>query len=104
MPFALPIRSEEHTSELQSHDNLVCRLLLEKNEKNPADLSYRVRAHYDRWPAVTCPPAALTRPTGGTEPVPVAGSRVTVSADVFFLMYARPPESSPFPPRAVLRT
>src|SRR3954462_10544633 len=24
-------RSEEHTSELQSHDNLVCRLLLEKN-------------------------------------------------------------------------
>src|SRR3954466_9058811 len=28
---ALPIRSEEHTSELQSHDKLVCRLLLEKN-------------------------------------------------------------------------
>src|SRR3954463_10748285 len=26
------IRSEEHTSELQSHDNLVCRLLLEKKE------------------------------------------------------------------------
>src|SRR3954466_16435369 len=25
-----PARSEEHTSELQSHDNLVCRLLLEK--------------------------------------------------------------------------
>src|SRR3954467_12654502 len=24
------MRSEEHTSELQSHDNLVCRLLLEK--------------------------------------------------------------------------
>src|SRR5690242_20981358 len=26
----LPKRSEEHTSELQSHVNLVCRLLLEK--------------------------------------------------------------------------
>src|SRR5690242_21064578 len=26
----LPARSEEHTSELQSHVNLVCRLLLEK--------------------------------------------------------------------------
>src|SRR3954466_8715688 len=26
------IRSEEHTSELQSHDNLVCRLLLEKKK------------------------------------------------------------------------
>src|SRR5690242_21019103 len=28
------IRSEEHTSELQSHVNLVCRLLLEKKKKN----------------------------------------------------------------------
>src|SRR5260370_28252683 len=33
------IRSEEHTSELQSHLNLVCRLLLEK-KKNP---------HYTHW-------------------------------------------------------
>src|SRR2546430_13359701 len=29
-PFAPPERSEEHTSELQSQSNLVCRLLLEK--------------------------------------------------------------------------
>src|SRR5690242_21129386 len=28
------LRSEEHTSELQSHVNLVCRLLLEKKKKN----------------------------------------------------------------------
>src|SRR5207237_10327126 len=28
-----PARSEEHTSELQSHLNLVCRLLLEKTKK-----------------------------------------------------------------------
>src|SRR5260221_5489227 len=28
---ALQHRSEEHTSELQSHSDLVCRLLLEKN-------------------------------------------------------------------------
>src|SRR5260370_12298548 len=28
----LPFRSEEHTSELQSHLNLVCRLLLEKKK------------------------------------------------------------------------
>src|SRR3970282_2944156 len=27
------LRSEEHTSELQSHHDLVCRLLLEKNKK-----------------------------------------------------------------------
>src|SRR5438034_8739682 len=28
-----PNRSEEHTSELQSHSDLVCRLLLEKKKK-----------------------------------------------------------------------
>src|SRR2546426_4390176 len=31
----LVVRSEEHTSELQSPCNLVCRLLLEKKKKNP---------------------------------------------------------------------
>src|SRR5260370_20310053 len=31
---AWSLRSEEHTSELQSHLNLVCRLLLEKKKKN----------------------------------------------------------------------
>src|SRR3712207_8772499 len=30
-------RSEEHTSELQSRQYLVCRLLLEKKNKNPKD-------------------------------------------------------------------
>src|SRR5256885_7661662 len=33
-PKALFNRSEEHTSELQSPCNLVCRLLLEKKKKN----------------------------------------------------------------------
>src|SRR2546430_8934479 len=32
--IVLPQRSEEHTSELQSQSNIVCRLLLEK-KKNP---------------------------------------------------------------------
>src|SRR5260370_10261728 len=31
---AVQDRSEEHTSELQSHLNLVCRLLLEKKKQN----------------------------------------------------------------------
>src|SRR2546427_8361037 len=31
------VRSEEHTSELQSQSNLVCRLLLEKKKKKRAD-------------------------------------------------------------------
>src|SRR5258706_11804186 len=39
-PMAVgPLRSEEHTSELQSLTNLVCRLLLEKKKKK---LSYKV--------------------------------------------------------------
>src|SRR2546422_2870205 len=33
LPLALPERSEEHTSELQSRLHLVCRLLLEKKKK-----------------------------------------------------------------------
>src|SRR5260370_24352854 len=32
-PGSAGLRSEEHTSELQSHLNLVCRLLLEKKKK-----------------------------------------------------------------------
>src|SRR2546430_13701345 len=32
-------RSEEHTSELQSQSNLVCRLLLEKKKKQTSDQS-----------------------------------------------------------------
>src|SRR2546427_4041428 len=32
-------RSEEHTSELQSQSNLVCRLLLEKKKKNSTSYS-----------------------------------------------------------------
>src|SRR5690242_21543987 len=32
-----PSRSEEHTSELQSHVNLVCRLLLEKKKNTEAE-------------------------------------------------------------------
>src|SRR5258708_17492376 len=34
-------RSEEHTSELQSPDHLVCRLLLEKKKKQTMTSNYR---------------------------------------------------------------
>src|SRR2546427_2113078 len=37
---ALP-RSEEHTSELQSQSNLVCRLLLEKKKKKKKKIKYK---------------------------------------------------------------
>src|SRR3954464_8629532 len=44
----LPIRSEEHTSELQSHDNLVCRLLLEK-KKTSDDFAASGITHSTAW-------------------------------------------------------
>src|SRR5258708_30698734 len=46
-PYARPseTRSEEHTSELQSPDHLVCRLLLEKKKKTKhSDSDTRTRA------------------------------------------------------------
>src|SRR2546430_8233611 len=36
-------RSEEHTSELQSQSNLVCRLLLEKKNKNTSYIARTMR-------------------------------------------------------------
>src|SRR2546427_9515121 len=38
-----PIRSEEHTSELQSQSNLVCRLLLEKKNKEQTRMDSSTR-------------------------------------------------------------
>src|SRR3954465_2522452 len=52
------LRSEEHTSELQSHDNLVCRLLLEKNKHHT--LRWLWRGDQARGPQ---------------QPVPIAGAR-----------------------------
>src|SRR3712207_8903932 len=37
---AIALRSEEHTSELQSRQYLVCRLLLEKKKKKSLNTSY----------------------------------------------------------------
>src|SRR5438034_8179964 len=45
--FGQTARSEEHTSELQSHSDLVCRLLLEK-KKEDADQRLRSTAVNDR--------------------------------------------------------
>src|SRR5690625_6326492 len=39
--FPIDVRSEEHTSELQSRGHLVCRLLLEKKKKKICETSKR---------------------------------------------------------------
>src|SRR2546430_5353296 len=46
-------RSEEHTSELQSQSNLVCRLLLEKKNTETANLGHNQYPQH---------PASLARP------------------------------------------
>src|SRR5260370_11490450 len=53
-PYAPIPRSEEHTSELQSHLNLVCRLLLEKKNNPPARVPTARQLN---------PPAANARPS-----------------------------------------
>src|SRR3989454_5626107 len=50
------VRSEEHTSELQSPCNLVCRLLLEKKKKTsryktPSNLIYRIMLNKNTEPS-----------------------------------------------------
>src|SRR5437016_11046641 len=62
--FARENRSEEHTSELQSLTNLVCRLLLEKKKKHPEQPKYQS----DR-----------TRRTTSRHPLPPYGHRREVA-------------------------
>src|SRR2546430_5698626 len=45
---AMMLRSEEHTSELQSQSNLVCRLLLEKKKKRAPRPDRRQHAARDK--------------------------------------------------------
>src|SRR2546430_9753076 len=49
-------RSEEHTSELQSQSNLVCRLLLEKKKKRSRAIHWidldRIRILQEPWAAM----------------------------------------------------
>src|SRR5260370_21149613 len=54
-------RSEEHTSELQSHLNLVCRLLLEKKKKK----EYLLSKHLDRTLLAVYSRQVNCRLTGG---------------------------------------
>src|SRR3954462_6499918 len=95
-------RSEEHTSELQSHDNLVCRLLLEKKEqRNDRDgaREWSGGCGVVRVCAVPAPPESAASP-----PIPRAPSTATFPfLSFFFLKVGAPPELNPFPPRAPLR-
>src|SRR5258708_31203696 len=81
------LRSEEHTSELQSPDHLVCRLLLEKKKKH-------TRNSHTVW-AEICPmenpaagssslcinsPSIFAPAPVSASPAPRAGHRVTLGS------------------------
>src|SRR4051795_12973221 len=85
--YALPIRSEEHTSELQSHSHLVCRLLLEKKKKVVRRFGLR--------------PERLLFGMYGAGRLAHALSRGVV---FFFLMIRRPPRSTLFPYTTLFRS
>src|SRR5256885_3910280 len=75
-------RSEEHTSELQSPCNLVCRLLLEKKNSNriltpslPAHSAFVSLSIYARSPQAVSPePTSLTRAESHNESSPTRGA------------------------------
>src|SRR2546430_761516 len=76
-------RSEEHTSELQSQSNLVCRLLLEKKKKKPH------KAHRPPWRRLRLwPTTALVRSRHLSPPTPSLTSG-RVPSDVSHLRHTR---------------
>src|SRR4029434_6170609 len=95
-------RSEEHTSELQSHLNLVCRLLLEK--KHTLLLARRDSTSVGSLGVgVTRRCACAARDTACRCAARTCARCACWVFCFFFLKYRAPPEFSPFPLHAALR-
>src|SRR5215471_4089469 len=94
-------RSEEHTSELQSRRDLVCRLLLEKKKQN-VDKSGQSRSLLD----TSIIKAIRPRRSSGQElhrKPPLEASRDPLCIGFFFLILRRPPTSTLFPYTTLFR-
>src|ERR1039457_6327400 len=96
-PSANEIRSEEHTSELQSPCNLVCRLLLEKTQKAST------AKHRTPKPSAGASPTASPRTATVMTPMSItpkasAANPCTPKSIIFFFLTANPPTPSPPPP------
>src|SRR5262249_50185103 len=98
-------RSEEHTSELQSLTNLVCRLLLEKkkNKKTTRPLTQQVAYHVDTKSAYALS-APLVTPPPHPPPVLRFLHILLLLLFFFFLMIRRPPRSTLFPYTTLFRS
>src|SRR5215471_1213814 len=95
--FALS-RSEEHTSELQSRRDLVCRLLLEKKKNEPELRTALTKNKDGRVPVVEHRTALLfVFFSPGHEPP------ANWLFFFFFLMIRRPPRSTLFPYTTLFR-
>src|SRR3954449_7586789 len=95
-------RSEEHTSELQSHSPLVCRLLLEKKKTSNNLNTQRHETAPDPSKPPPRRPSPLTVPC--TEPLqPAPPSARHPCLFFFFLMIRRPPRSTLFPYTTLFR-
>src|SRR6266850_348365 len=101
-PF-LRRRSEEHTSELQSPCNLVCRLLLEKKKSIDlvqCSLNKTIHAQSESGPSSE----AWTDPDSAVAAVAALTAVAAVRAfSFFFLMIRRPPRSTLFPYTTLFR-
>src|SRR5258708_11989239 len=65
-----PPRSEEHTSELQSPDHLVCRLLLEKKKNNKTNPTFDTKTITDTSTISPADPQPSQRPRVLRQPHP----------------------------------
>src|ERR1039458_9643599 len=98
------IRSEEHTSELQSLRHLVCRLLLEKKNNFATSISRRV---YILTDSVDCRTGGhVAAPARERLPGPLRPCLLTCLPVClfFFLMIRRPPRSTLFPYTTLFRS
>src|SRR3954466_15825349 len=103
MPSSVSNRSEEHTSELQSHDNLVCRLLLEKKQTPRTPPPPPPHAGPARAAPLSRARAPGVRPVAPAVPGWCRGWAAPSSCS-FFLMIRRPPRSTLFPYTTLFRS
>src|SRR6202521_684640 len=94
------IRSEEHTSELQSPQNLVCRLLLEKKKKTNNTLTTYI---YSQTRDVVLLSQCAAHPSISTRTMWHCSPHLCRSLLSFFFFFFNnpgPPEIYPLPPHA----
>src|ERR1022692_3574592 len=99
------MRSEEHTSELQSPCNLVCRLLLEKKKKKKQSTKNTIRNLSSRpCPSTVGRPCSVSAVTRVLRYVLFIAVCCVLFLFFFFLMIRRPPRSTLFPYTTLFRS